>query len=58
MKVEIDIGVAPITQVTHVRNEISSNQGRSSNVVKMIFDTIRNCSSKKEFAPSGGNSFL
>ena len=35
------LGVAPIT---HVRNEISNIQGRSSNVVKVIFHTIRNCS--------------
>ena len=38
------IGVAPIKQVTHMRNKNSNNQGRSPNVVKVIFHTIRNCS--------------
>ena len=28
-------------------------QGRSHNVVKVIFHTIRNCSKRKEFAPRG-----
>ena len=32
----LSTGVAPITQVTHVRNKNSNNQGRSSNVVKVI----------------------
>ena len=30
--------------VTHMRNVNSNNQGRSPNVVKVIFHTIRNCS--------------
>ena len=30
--------------VTHMRNKNSNIQGRSPNVVKMIFHTIRNCS--------------
>ena len=38
------IGVVPITQVTHVHNKNSNNQGRSPNVVKVIFHTIRNYS--------------
>ena len=33
----------------HVRNKNSAIQGRSSNVVKVIFHTIRNAL-KKEFA--------
>ena len=37
-----DIGVAHITQVTHVRNKNSYIQGRSLNVIKVIFNTIRN----------------
>ena len=35
------IGVAPMTQVTHVRNKDNNNQGRSPNVVKVIFHTIK-----------------
>ena len=45
------IGVAPITQVTHVRNKNSNTQVRSLNAIKMISHTIRNCSQMKEFAP-------
>ena len=30
------IGVAPITQVLHVRNKNSNIQGRSLNVIKVI----------------------
>ena len=37
-------GVAPITQVTHMHNKKSNIQGRSLNVIKVIFHTIRNCS--------------
>ena len=40
------IGIAPITQVTHVRNKNSSIQGRSLKVIKAIFHTL------------GANSFL
>ena len=40
--------VAPIM---HMRNKNSNIQGRSPNVVKVIFHAIRNCSYKKEFAP-------
>ena len=36
--------------VTHVRNKKSYFQGRSPNVVKVIFHTIRNCSGSK-FVP-------
>ena len=39
-----NIGVAPITQVTHVRYKNSNIQGRSFNVIKVIFHTMRNCS--------------
>ena len=42
---------------THVRNKSSNIQGRSPNVVKVIFLTIRNCSKRKEFAPSGSKFF-
>ena len=38
------IGIAPITQVTHVRNKNSNIQGRSLYVIKVIFHTIKNCS--------------
>ena len=40
------IGVAPITLITHVRNKNSNIQGRSLNVIKVIFHTtcIKNCS--------------
>ena len=37
------IGVAPFA-VTHVRNKNSNIQGKSPNVVKVIYHTIRNCS--------------
>ena len=40
----INIGVAPITQYTHVRNKNSNTQGSSPNVVKVVFHTLRNCS--------------
>ena len=39
-----NIGVAPITQYTHVRNKNSKTQGSSPNVVKVIFHTTRNFS--------------
>ena len=58
------IGVAPITHVTHVRDKNSNIQGRSLNVIKVIFHTIRDCSQRKEFASgirfrnSLPNSFL
>ena len=42
----LPIGVAPITLVRHVRNKISNIQGRSLNVIKVIFHTIRNSGSK------------
>ena len=35
------ISVAPITQVTLVRNKNSNIQGRSLNVIKMIFHSTR-----------------
>ena len=47
------IGVASITQTTHVRNKNSNIKGRSPNAVKVIFNTVRNCSKRKEFASSG-----
>ena len=53
------IGVDPITQLRTC--VIKSNiQGRSPNVEKVIFHTIRNCSQRKELAPPplGANSFL
>ena len=36
---------------THVRNKNSNIQGRSPNVVKVLFHIIRYCSLRKEFAP-------
>ena len=39
--------------VTHVRNKNSKIQVGSTNVVNVIFHTIRNCSYMKELAPSG-----
>ena len=53
------IGVEPIMQVTHSHmvNKNSNIQGRSLNVIKVIFNTIRNCSLRKEFAPSGSKFF-
>ena len=35
------IGVAPITQYTHVRNRNSITQGSSPNVVKVIFQFLK-----------------
>ena len=46
-----------IASVTYVRHEIGNIQGRSPNVVKVIFHTIRNCSQMNEFAPSGSKFF-
>ena len=44
-------------EVRHMRNKNSSIQGRSPYVVKVIFHTIRNCSLRKDFAPSGSKFF-
>ena len=38
------IGLAPITQYTHVRDKNSNTQGSSRNVVEVISHTTRNCS--------------
>ena len=38
------IGLAPIRQVTHMHIKSSNIKGRSLNVIKVIFDSIRNCS--------------
>ena len=35
------IGVAPITQYTHMRNKTSNIQGGSPNVIKVIFHTLK-----------------
>ena len=35
--IELHIGVAPITQLVHVRNKNSNTQGSSCNVLKVIF---------------------
>ena len=40
-----------------MRNKNSNIQGRSPNVVKVIFHTIRNYSYGKEFAPRGSKFF-
>ena len=45
----LTIGVAPIT---HMGNKNSNIKGRSPYVVKVISHIIRNCSKRKEFAPS------
>ena len=37
---------------THLRNKNSNIQGRSPYVVKLIIQTIKNCSERNEFAPS------
>ena len=42
---------------THVRNKNNNIQGRSPNVVKVIFHATRNCSNRKEFAPIGSKFF-
>ena len=41
----------------HVSNKNNNIQGRSSNVVNLIYHAIRNCSYRKEFAPSGDKFF-
>ena len=41
-----------------VHNKKSNIQGRSLSVIKVIFHTIRNCSKRKESAPSGSKFFL
>ena len=51
------IGVAHITQYTHVRNKNSNTQESSPNVVKVIFHYLGNCSYRKEYAPSGSKFF-
>ena len=51
------IGVAHIMQVTHMGNKNSNIQGRSLNVIKETYHTIRNCSQRKELAPSGSKFF-
>ena len=40
-----------------MHTKTSSTQERVPNVVKVIFHTIRNCSLRKEFAPSGSKFF-
>ena len=41
-----------------MRNKNSNIQGRSLKVIKVIFHSIRNCSKRKEFVPSGIKFFL
>ena len=48
-----DIGVAPITKYTHVRNRNSNSEGSSRNIVKVIFYILRTALKEKKFAPSG-----
>ena len=43
--------------VSHVRYKNSNIQGRSPNAEKVILHTIRNCSERKQFAPSGSKFF-
>ena len=40
----LTIGVAPITQYTHLRYKNCDTQGSAPNVVKVISHTTRNCS--------------
>ena len=56
-KVISSIGVAPVMQYMHARNRNSNTQGSSPNVVKVVFYTLKNCSLRKEFAPSGSKFF-
>ena len=44
---------APITQYMQVCNKNSNTQGSSPYVLIVIFHTLRNCFSRREFAPSG-----
>ena len=46
------ICIAPITQYTHVYNKNSNTQGSSPHVVKVIFLTLRNSSSKERIRSS------
>ena len=41
LSLALTIGVAPIT---HMPNKSSNTQGSSSNVVEVVFQTLRNCS--------------
>ena len=52
--------VAPITQITHMRNKNSNIKGRSCNVVKVIFHTKINGTALKgkNLLPVGANFFL
>ena len=53
----ISIGVTLITQNAHVRNKNSNTQRSSHNVVKVMLQTLRNCSERKEVSPSGSKLF-
>ena len=44
LTVTLGSDVAPFTQVTHKRNKNRNIQGRSLNVIKVIFYTIMSCS--------------
>ena len=52
----LQAGQNEVAPVTHVHNKDSNIQGRSPNVVKVIFHAIRDCSQRKEF--SGNDKFL
>ena len=52
------IGVAPITQATHVHNKNSKIQGRSLYVIKLIFHTKGTALKAKDLLRVGANSFL
>ena len=54
----IIIGVAPTTQVTHVRNKNSNIQGGSLNVIKVISLLYGTAHKGKNSLPLGANSFL
>ena len=52
------IGIAPIVQVTHMRNKNSDIQGRSFNVLNCDFPYYRELLIfRKEFAPSGSKFY-
>ena len=48
---------SPHYAVTHMLNKNSNIHGMSPNVVKVIYHTTRDCSERKELAPSGSKFF-
>ena len=54
----LSIGVAPITQITYVRHKNGNIQGRSLNVIKVIFILSETAHKGKNSLPLGAKSFL